>query len=63
MKQKIKHKKQIEKKIKQSQQHFPDSDENASWVGITIMIISLIVLVGVLYLFYLNWNYKFIVVW
>ena len=63
MKWKIKPKKQIEKEIKQSQQHFSESEEKASWVGITIMIISLIALVGVLYLFYLNWNYEFIGVW
>lgn len=63
MRWKIKSKKQVEKKIKESQQHFPESEEKASWLGITIMIISLIVLVGVLYLFYLNWNYKFIGVW
>lgn len=51
------------KEIKELKKQFPALEEKASWLDIAVMIFWIIILVGVLYLFYLVWNYRFIGVW
>lgn len=46
------------KEIKELKKKFPDLEEKASWVGITVMILGFIVLACVLYFLYLTLTYQ-----
>jgi hypothetical protein len=46
------------KEIKELKAQFPEIEEKASWIGITVMILGFIVLACALYFLYLTLTYQ-----